>query len=333
MTPSMALELRGTLGKDGLGWLFSARSQDPADRTPIWVRWIPPGGLHDTEHSDRVWRIQEALSGLTHPFIPRLLGHGKLDHGLALAFAQPMGTRLSALRPGTWNNDTAWALLHALAEGLQALHSATQANTGEALELVHRGLSADGLYLRRDGGLACWETDTIRGTWAGHRESPSERLGHRHAPEQLRGLDSQASDIFEVGVIVAKRLVQGPGPVDPALVDLLSRCRAAEQDQRPTAAELLGLAGDHSGGLAAVAQGLDVPWDEGDALHGLVGEVVEMARPPWTPAPEPSPATPPPASHQAPPPSATATPADLRNALPHDRESLRRLLAESRGDS
>ncbi|WP_416984775.1 protein kinase domain-containing protein [Streptomyces sp. T028] len=268
------------LGSGGMGRVYLARAADDGPGL-FAVKVIRPEYAEDVRFQRRFEREAAVHSRLGPPYAPRLCGTGFEGELLWMATEYIPGLDLTeAVRgAGALPAATVWRLVGDLGRALAALSAAG---------VVHRDLkpsnvllSVQGAHLIDFGISKAADASALTGT--GNRVGTPAYM----SPEYLRtGQCDAASDVFSLagtlvyasagrapfgdgtGVDVMHRVAfEEPDPkvtavvasADPDLAALLARCLAKEPGLRPTAGELIELAGARTG-----ADG----WPE--PLHGEV---------------------------------------------------------------
>ncbi|MFJ8111250.1 protein kinase [Streptomyces sp. NPDC096132] len=256
------------LGSGGMGRVYLARAADDAPGL-FAVKVIRPEYAEDVRFQRRFEREAAVHARLGPPYAPRLCGTGFEDELLWMATEYVPGLDLTdAVRgDGALPTVTVWRLAADLGRALAALSAA---------EVVHRDLkpsnvllSVQGTHLIDFGISKAADASALTGT--GNRVGTPAYM----SPEYLRtGHCDSASDVFSLagtlvyaatgrapfgdgtGVDVMHRVAfEEPDPqvtaavsaADPELAALLAQCLAKEPDRRPTAADLIELAGARAG--------------------------------------------------------------------------------------
>ncbi|MFI7500998.1 protein kinase [Streptomyces sp. NPDC049687] len=273
------------LGSGGMGRVYLARAADDSPGL-FAVKVIRPEYAEDVRFQRRFEREAAVHARLGPPYAPRLCGTGFEDELLWMATDYVPGLDLTDVvqGDGALPTVTVWRLVAELGRALAALSD---------VGVVHRDLkpsnvllSVQGTHLIDFGISKAADASALTGT--GNRVGTPAYM----SPEYLRtGHCDSASDVFSLagtlvyaatgrapfgdgtGVDVMHRVAfEEPNPevtaalsaADPELAALLSGCLAKEPDRRPTAPELIEIAG---------ARAVESDWPE-----PLLGEVLARQR-------------------------------------------------------
>jgi len=275
------------IGSGGMGRIYLGRDRNGGPGLAA-VKVIRPEYAEDAQFRRRFAREAEALARVQGGQTAVLLGSGFDQDLLWMATEYIPGLSLSATvaDQGTLDLSAAWRLAADLGRAVGAM---------ERAEVVHRDVKPSNVILGPDGcrlidfGIS-QAGDTSSITMTGQQVGTPAYM----SPEQVRGLPvTTASDVFALGSVLAYALT-GNAPfgdgtsvdvlhrvafdppredvlervaaADPRLAELVLACLSKEQQQRPTAEEVVA---------TAATRQVAAPWST--ALHQAIMTRIQVA--------------------------------------------------------
>lgn len=242
------------LAAGGMAQVYEARAELPGGiERRVALKRILPERARDPRYRAMFLDEARVVSRLDHPHVVRLLDYGLLDdaeflvlelvdgldagEAFRLARAERIPVASAALR-----------VVVCIAEALAHAHACTD-ERGAPLGIVHRDVSPSNVLLGHDGtvkltdfGIALSTVKTDR-TETGYVKGKAAFM----SPEQGRGERvSAAADVWALGRTLLALSVGDPSASPEAwpapIAPLLARCLAPVAGERPSAAEVAGMA-------------------------------------------------------------------------------------------
>ncbi|MFZ5476723.1 MAG: serine/threonine-protein kinase, partial [Myxococcota bacterium] len=282
-------ELRGLLGEGAFGSVWLAEATAGGLRKPVAIKVLKPDAAAQPGVVGRLRDEARLLALIRHRAIVRVDELVELEGGWSVVMEYVEGCDVAALvRRGPVPARAACAIA---AEVANALHAAFTARgpDGQALRLVHRDIKPGNVRLTALGDVKLLDFGVARADFSA-REAATSGTAYGTlpymAPERFEGRDSQAGDVYALGVTLFEMLAgarpgttpgdpdrQPPGralahawsaiaETSPALASLVARMLAPDPARRPTPREVARTLGD----LA--------PTLPGEALEDWAAEVV-----------------------------------------------------------
>jgi serine/threonine protein kinase len=234
MTVAGRYQIERPLGHGAMAVVDLARDLELG--RPVALKRLAENLARDAEIRPRFLREARLAARLSHPNVVRVYDVGEWDGRPFIAMEHVDGESLAELlaRRGRVPADEAAALGAQAARALAAAHDAG---------LVHRDVKPHNLLLDRDGTLKLGDFGIAFGLEGTKLTVAGTVLGTAAylAPEQARGERvTAAADVYALGVVLVELLTGRPARTAPTghLAGVLTRCLAADPEQRPTAAEL-----------------------------------------------------------------------------------------------
>jgi WD40 repeat protein/Tfp pilus assembly protein PilF len=199
--------IEGVLGRGGIGTTYLAEDIELGSRVAIKRLWL--WHQHDWKVLELFEREARVLAGLTHPAIPRYLGHfqTETEHGPCFYLVQTLaaGRALSARVDQGWRPDerTIRWLADELLKVLEYLHSLSP-------PVIHRDIKPENLVLADDQRLFLVDFGAVRDTYrstVSHGSTVVGTFGYM-APEQFTGHAVPATDLYGTGALLVYLLTQ-----------------------------------------------------------------------------------------------------------------------------
>jgi eukaryotic-like serine/threonine-protein kinase len=209
-------EITGTLGRGGMGHVYSARDTE-LDRV-VALKFVASGGLASPAAGERLINEAKAASALNHPNIVTVYDVARLGGELAIAMELVEGTALRSYCSAAQSISQVTAWGRQAARALAAAHERG---------IIHRDIKPENLMVRPDGLVKVLDFGLARHTSSGPAAA-STRSGilagtlEYMSPEQTRGLRvTAATDIFSLGAVLSelatgKHPFQAGSPIDTA---------------------------------------------------------------------------------------------------------------------
>ena len=159
-------QVTSLLGAGGMGEVYRAR--DARLQRDVALKVLPEELANDPERLARLKREAQVLAGLNHPGIAAIYGFEEANGTHALVLELVEGPTLAdRLRDGRIPVDEALAIVHQIAEALEAAHD---------IGVVHRDLKPANVKLRPDGMVKVLDFGLAKAV-----ESPGEASVHAAA--------------------------------------------------------------------------------------------------------------------------------------------------------
>ena len=195
-------EIRGLLGKGGMGEVYLAR--DPRLGRDLALKVLPSHAVGDEVALERFTREARTASALNHPNVVTIYEIGEVDAGRFIAMELVEGQTLRALIDRRPEIETLTQLGAQTARALSTAHAAG---------IVHRDVKPENVMIRRDGFVKVLDFGLARLYTApdGRSVAPDgatragEAVGTLRymSPEQACGeIVDSATDVFSLGLVL-----------------------------------------------------------------------------------------------------------------------------------
>lgn len=267
-------ELVAPLAVGGMAEVFLARPVDSHGASGlVVVKRILPNLVKNEEFVSMFLQEARVVARLHHPRIAQILDLGKVGDSYFIAMEYIPGddfryvVRQAKSEGRSLTAPLVCRMIIGAAEGLHYAHTATDEN-GVPLEIVHRDVSPQNLFLTFDGAVKVIDFGVAKAADNKNKTRTGVLKGKYSymSPEQVEGrkLDGR-SDVFALGIVMYELITQmrlfkrrtGPATLkavdecqvprpsahnpalDPALEDIVMRSLARDRDERiQSAAEL-----------------------------------------------------------------------------------------------
>lgn len=193
-------EIEKELGSGAMGTVYKAKFHRSADKVvPIALKVVALGLLGNEGAMARFEREANILKQLRHPYIVRLIAHGKINKSnpyIAMEFidGEPLDRILARRGKLGWEEVAAYG--KQLAEALQYAHDKG---------IIHRDLKPSNLMITRDGVLKLTDFGIAKDTDVTALTGANSTIGTAAymSPEQCRGDRnlSNKSDLYSLGIV------------------------------------------------------------------------------------------------------------------------------------
>lgn len=215
--------LRGALGSGGFGTVYRGEREDPGGVRRTFAVKLLQSGTGGRDFGPRLRDEARILSFLDHRGVVSVDCIEKFDDAWAVVMAYVPGQDVKSLmNAGSIDTRAAVEIARGAAEALDSVHSATDPDTGESLQLVHRDVKPSNVRVTPGGNVVLLDFGVAR---ARFREREAETRSTRFdtdgytAPERFDNDDSSAADVFSLGVVLLECLSGercGQPPVRPS---------------------------------------------------------------------------------------------------------------------
>lgn len=207
-------QLLAKIGEGGMGTVHLTKLDGPAGFTKLAVvKELRPDLVGNASLLEMFLNEARLAARLAHPNVVHTYGADEDDGRLYLAMEYLDGQPWSRVRHALWKRGTLPHDLHVkvLAEVLSGLHYAHELRDydGKALEVVHRDMSPQNVFVTYDGQVKLVDFGVARAVLGNKRPDPDLIVGKLAyiAPEQARGEEvDRRADIFSVGVMLWEAL-------------------------------------------------------------------------------------------------------------------------------
>jgi Protein kinase domain len=234
----------GSLGEGAQGHTFDG--VDLREGRPVAIKRFDVRGAKTWKEAELAERETRVLQSLSHPRLPRYVGHFEEDGALYLVMEKIEGESLAAIqkRGGRLSEADVLRFLRDASEVLDYLHK-------RAPPVIHRDLKPGNVIRRPDGSFAFVDFGAVRDKLRPEGGSTVVGTFGYMAPEQFQGRALPASDVYAIGA-TALSLLTGRQPedlphkglaidvraalgggTDRALVDALVAMLDPDPDRRP----------------------------------------------------------------------------------------------------
>ncbi len=195
-------EIAGTLGRGGMGVVYTARDDDLGRF--IALKLLAPDAVPTRAAMDRLVREARAASALSHPHIVTVYEVVRSDAGVGIAMELVEGESLARYCETPQPASRAIAWTRQIAQALAAAH---------ARNIIHRDIKPENVIVRSDGYIKVLDFGIAR-RLPGEDLAPSGTASgllagtlNYMSPEQTRWQPATgASDIFSLGVVLYQLL-------------------------------------------------------------------------------------------------------------------------------
>jgi serine/threonine protein kinase len=258
-------EIRGVLGRGGMGVVFDAIDTD--SRQPVAIKMIEIRHLQldDLQATERFVHEIKVLERLNHPGVVRMFEYGLADTGEAEHSAFFVMERL---RGKTIGHRIGEQKLFDVAEALRVAGSVAESLAYlDGRKVLHRDIKPGNVFMEESGRIVLMDFGLARS----EQFTKLTRAGHivgtvfYMSPERLKGQEADIrSDVFALGIVLYEMLIgvrphQEDDPTavlrsirrgiawpahfpksrhERALVELIEAMAAAEAELRPTPWEI-----------------------------------------------------------------------------------------------
>jgi serine/threonine-protein kinase len=200
------------VGSGGMAAIYLARIAGPAGfEKPIALKVIHSHLVEDSEFIQMFFNEAKLASQLQHPNIVQVFEFGEAEgiFYLTMEYLQgrtlgAVGRRMKHVEGGAIDARVACYVIMQACEGLHYAHELRNI-TGEAMELVHRDISPQNLFVTYSGSVKLMDFGIARGVGLAHTTRPGSLKGKfpYMSPEQVRGRNlDRRSDIFSLGTVL-----------------------------------------------------------------------------------------------------------------------------------
>lgn len=219
--------LEREIASGGMATVYRAvRIDGDGARRPVAIKRIHPHLARDADFVAMFLDEARLVARIDHPNVCAVIESGRQDGSsflvMELLEGCGLGTLLAALarreRRGSAHVRLVVTLLVEAAEGLHAAHELRDAD-GLSLEVVHRDVSPQNLFVTRDGVCKVIDFGVASARDKSHRTETGEFKGKLAyaAPEQLMGRADRRADVWSLGVVLwealtLERLFRRPTP-------------------------------------------------------------------------------------------------------------------------
>jgi serine/threonine protein kinase len=245
MTLANRYRIEARLGRGGQALVYRARDLTVMSK-PVVVKILSVAAGQNAWLRKKFHQEMEALSRIDHPGVVGILDTGELPDGtpfLVIQYVEGVTLR-QAMEGGVIEPGRAAAILRQIGAALETAH---------AIGVAHRDLKPENIMLQRlgdggelvkliDFGIAKVEKSALRPNTTTAMVAGTVRY---MAPEQFRGENSSASDIYSLGRIACE-MISGrpemealPRRVSRRVRDLIRSALAYRSQDRPAKADTL----------------------------------------------------------------------------------------------
>lgn len=201
--------IEGVLGQGGIGTTYAAVDVRTGQRVALKQVWL--WQRHDWKVYELFEREARVLAGISHPAVPRYLGHFQLEteRGPCFYLAQELapGYPLASWAERGWRPDEAEIrrIADELLQILEHLHAL-------APPVIHRDIKPENVLRSEDGRLFLVDFGSVRDTYQNtiaHGSTIAGTFGYM-APEQFRGHAVPATDLYGLGALLVFLLTAVP---------------------------------------------------------------------------------------------------------------------------
>ncbi|NMO18047.1 protein kinase [Pyxidicoccus fallax] len=214
-------QLMRKLATGGMAEVFLAKSSGPLGfEKHLVVKRILPHLAEDPQFVEMFLAEAKLAARLNHANIVQIFDFGMEGGSYFIAMEYVDGVDLRTLKRRAKHQGTSIAfplcarLLSMACEGLAYAHELVDSATGQPLNLIHRDISPDNIFVSKTGGLKILDFGIAKATTAGLRTQSGVLKGKvpYMPPEYLLGEPIDArTDIYALGVVLFE-LVAGRRP-------------------------------------------------------------------------------------------------------------------------
>lgn len=207
--------LKGEIGDGGMATVYVGHQEGGGFRRPVAVKVLHEHLARDANYTRRFLDEMRLVSMIHHPFVSRVFDHGETKDGrpyfvMEYLLGEPLWRVLRAMLRRRKSLDPVQRVnfvvrvIADLAEGLHAAHEARD-DQGEALNVIHRDISPQNLFVMYDGTVRLVDFGVARHEAADVHTRTGAIMGKLAymAPEQIHGEDyDRRLDIWALGVVL-----------------------------------------------------------------------------------------------------------------------------------
>ena len=225
-------ELLFELGSGGMATVFLARAHDVGE-TPrfVAIKCLQPDLGRDPRYAEMFFDEARITARISHPHVCNVLDEGEADGTRFLVLEYVAGETLASVRhalarqlesmPCTHHAGVVARIIADACEGLHAAHELIDWD-GEPLEVVHRDVSPENVFLTYDGAVKVFDFGVALDAQQRHRTRTGVVKGKLSyiQPEVLHGhKPDRRADIWGLGVVAwelltARRLFAYPSDAE-----------------------------------------------------------------------------------------------------------------------
>ncbi len=207
------------IASGGMASVYLARAEGPAGFGKVFaVKQIHPHLAKERQFQEMFMDEARLAARLNHPNVCGVIDFGEVDGSYYITMEYLMGETLAAIQRRVARRSAdlpvddyvgyACKIIHDVAEGLHSAHELKD-NEGNPMELIHRDISPQNLYVTYDGGVRVVDFGVARARSRTHHTKTGSIKGKFSymAPEQIRGesIDRRV-DVWALGVTLWETL-------------------------------------------------------------------------------------------------------------------------------
>ncbi len=207
------------IASGGMASVYLARVEGPAGFGKVFaVKQIHPHLAKERQFQEMFMDEARLAARLNHPNVCGVIDFGEVDGSYYITMEYLLGETLAAIQRRVARRSAdlsvddyvgyACKVIHDVAEGLHSAHELRD-NEGNPMELIHRDISPQNLYITYDGGVRVLDFGVARARSRTHHTKTGSIKGKFSymAPEQIRGesIDRRV-DVWALGVTLWETL-------------------------------------------------------------------------------------------------------------------------------